>query len=244
MKLTFDGHEITDEQIQALQGQRDLEELVIWGGPLTNDRLEPLSKLTWLKGLVLGQMAVDDGLFQHLAPLRNLEFLCLAYTNNFGDFTTLAGLPLRDVRLEGCRRVGDLAARTLSTFPTLRQLEIHMTGVTDGGLEHFQNSDLEVLWLGPRITDTGMNVLATMRRLRHLDICAHLVTDEGVRALATLPALEVLWLTRCRITDDIIPVLAELKNLRELNVRNTEVTEGGIERLHQALPGCRIVDAD
>ena len=244
MKLTFDGHKITDEQIHALQSQRDLEELVIWGGPLTNDRLEPLNRLTSLKGLVLGEMPVDDGLFQHLAPLGKLESLCLAYTNNFGDFTTLAGLPLRDVRLEGCRRVSDLAARTLATFPTLRQLEIHMTGLTDRGLEHFKNSDLEVLWLGPRITDTGMNVLATMRHLRHLDICAHLVTDDGVRALAILPDLEVLWITRCRVTDDIIPVLAKLKKLRELNVRNTEVTERGIEQLRQALPGCRIVDAD
>ena len=243
-KLAFDGHEITAEQIQSLQSRTDLKELVIWGGPMTKDRLEPISRLTWLTGLVLGEMPVDDGIFEYLAPLRNLEYLAIAYTNIQGDFTTLSGLPLKDVRLEGCRRVGDLCAKTLATFPTLRQLEIHMTGLTDSGLKHFENSHLEVLWLGPRITDTGMKMVGTMRRLRHLDVCAHLVTDDGVRELIALPDLEVLWLTRCRITDDVIPLLADCRNLRELNVRHTEVTDQGIERLRQALPHCRIVDAD
>jgi internalin A len=243
-ELAFDGHQITDEQIRSLQSRTDVTALVIWGGPLTDGRLKPLSDLIWLKGLVLGEMMIEDSLFEHLKPLRNLEYLNLAYTNIQGDFTRLSGLPLRDVRLEGCRRVGDACAKTLATFPTLRQLEIHMTGLTDDGLQHFQNSDLEVLWLGPRITDNGMKTVGTMRRLKHLDVCAHLVTDEGVRELATLPDLEVLWLTRCRVSDDIIPLLADRKNLRELNVRHTEVTEQGIERLRQALPNCRIVDAD
>jgi len=40
MKLTFDGQNISDDQIQQLQSRTDLEELVIWGGPLTNDRLD------------------------------------------------------------------------------------------------------------------------------------------------------------------------------------------------------------
>ncbi|HYI97852.1 MAG TPA: hypothetical protein VEX68_30210 [Bryobacteraceae bacterium] len=189
-------------------------------------------------------MPIDDGLFQHLAPLKELRSLCLAYTNNLGDFTRLATLPLQDVRLEGCRRVGDACAKTLAPISTLRQLEIHMTGLTDQGLRHFENSNLEVLWLGPRVTDIGMKTVASMRSLKHLDICAHLVTDEGARELAGLPNLQILWLTRCRLTDDIVPMLSKWQNLRELNVRHTEITQQGFERLRQALPDCRIVDAD
>jgi hypothetical protein len=241
--LSFDGGEISDEQLQSLRNETRLHTLVIWGGSLSIERLEPIGRLTWLKGLVLGEMPIDDGVFRHLVPLRDLDYLNLAYTNIQGDFTPLVGLPLRDVRLEGCRRVGDTCAGTLAGFPTLRNLEIHMTGLTDRGLEYFAGDDLEVLWLGPRITDAGMNTVGTLRRLKHLDVCAHLVTDEGVRPLAGLH-LEVLWLTGCRITDESVDPISRMKTLRELNLARTEVTPEGIARLRQALPDCRILDAD
>jgi hypothetical protein len=39
-----------------------------------------------------------------------------ACTNVSGDFTALEGLPLRDVRLEGCRHVSDRRTQTLAAF--------------------------------------------------------------------------------------------------------------------------------
>lgn len=243
-ELAFNGSELSDEQILSLQENTDLRRLIIWGGPITNDRLAPISRLTWLTGLVLGEMPVDDGVLEHVAPLSRLENLILAYTNIEGDLTGLTGLPLTDVRLEGCRRVGDLCARSLAKFPKLRQLEIHMTGVTDRGLESLAESELEVLWLGPRITDDGMKTVGSMRRMKHLDVCAHLVTDEGVRAIAELPDLEVLWLPGCRITDESVETIGSMKKLRELNVQRTEITDSGLARIRRILPNCRIVDSE
>jgi hypothetical protein len=240
-EMSFSGEDITPDCLHALASSPDLEKLVIWGGPVTNDQLEPLSRLAHLKGLVLGEMPIDDGVFQHVRALHDLTYLNLAYTNVEGDFTELATLPLQDLRLEGCRRVGDRCARSLAVFPNLRQLEIHMTGLTDDGVHYLASLPLEVLWLGGRITDRGMKEVATMTALRHLDVCCPGVTDEGLRALSGLERLEVLWLTNCQITDESIAPLSRLKSLRELALGKTGVTQSGRQRLRELLPQCRQV---
>ena len=241
-ELAFSGDSLTDEQLRSLERNREVEQLTIWSGPITNDRLAPLSRLTWLTGLVLGEMPIDDGVFPHLKELRELEYLNLAYTNIRGDFSILSGIPLRDVRLEGCRRVGDECAMALAQFPTLRQLEIHMTGVTDRGLESLSGLPLETLWLGPRVTDTGIRAIQQMKSLKHLDICAPGVTDESVRSLRGLETLEVLWLGHCSITDASLDVLCGFRSLRELGVGHTGLTAVGRARIRAALPDCRLVE--
>ncbi len=243
-KLEFAGENLTPEKLEALGNEHDLEHLVIWGGPLKNDDLAPLAKLVALKQLALGEMRIDDGVFEYLRHLPKLETLILAYTANRGDVTPLLNLPLKDVRLEGCRFVGDHSATSLARIPTLRKLEIHMTGLTDAGVAALAALPLETLWLGPRVTDAAMQILGGMPTLRHLDICAHNVSDEGARALSTLPNLEILWLARCGITDDSVAALAAMSGLRELNVNCTGISNSGMNRLRAALPGCTFPDPD
>ena len=241
-EISFSGDDITDDQLYALAQNADLRTLVIWGGPLRNERLAPLARLSQLQGLVLGEMAIDDGVFQYLKTLRQLEYLNLAYTNVTGDFTALEGLPLRDVRLEGCRRVGDRCAQTLAGFPTLRQVEIHMTNLTDAGVQHLAGLPLEVLWLGGRITDRGMSVVGNIPTLKHLDVCSPGVTDRGVQAISGLNGLEILWLSQCTITDASVNQLGKFQSLRELAVGKTGITAAGEARLRELLPECRLVD--
>lgn len=243
-KLEFRGQDLTPEGLHALGLESELEHLVIWGGPLTNDDLAPLAHLKGLKQLVLGEMRIDDGVFVHLQHLPNLETLILAYTSNRGDMTSLTHLPLRDVRLEGCRFVGDTCAETLARIPTLRQLELHMTGLTDLGVAALAGLPLETLWLGPRVTDAAMETLSKMPTLRHLDICAHNVSDAGAKMLASLPRLEILWLSRCDIGDECVEALAGISTLQELNVNCTRVTEDGLKTLRAALPNCRFPEPD
>ena len=243
-KILVSGDDVTPAFLRGLEADQELEQLTIWGGHLTNGDLEPLSRLTRLKWLCLGEMPIDDGIFPQLRPLRHLEYLNLAYTNIRGDFRILEAAPLRDVRLEGCRHVGDSCATALAAFPTLRQAELHMTGVTDAGVKALSALPLETLWLGPRITDTGLRFLCGIPTLRHLDLCAHMVTDEGATALANLAGLEILWLTRCSITDASVPVLGGLRSLTELNVSFTGITAAGVSHLRSALPNTRLVEPD
>jgi hypothetical protein len=243
-KIVITGEQATPEFLRSLEDNTELRELTIWSGPVRNEDLEPLRRLTQLTSLCLGEMRVDDGIFEFLKPLRQLDTLILAYTAIRGDFTPLAGIPLRDVRLEGNRFVSDACAVTLATFPTLRNVEMHMTGLTDAGLRWLSELPLEVLWLGPRITDAGLASIAGMISLKHMDLCAHMVTDEGIASLADLKRLEVLWVTRCSVTDASVPVLAGFQALKELNVNDTGITESGMARLRAALPGTRFVEPD
>jgi hypothetical protein len=244
MKREFRGSEVTSELLTSLQTDTAIDELVIWGGELTNADLEPLGRLTQLKRLTLGELRIDDGVFPFLQPVRGLESLNLAYTAVKGDFGPISGLPLRELRLEGCRLIGDACAHWLAKLSGLRHLEIHMTGLTDTGVAALVGLPLEVLWLGPRITDASLGFIGQMPAMRHLDLCAHMVTDEGVRELAFLRDLQVLWLSRCSITDESVAVLSGLSSLRELNVSHTGVTSSGLARLRAALPGCRLVEPD
>jgi len=50
-EFTISGDQLDDAVWRSLETQQDLETLVIWGGPVTNQRLEPLRRLTWLTGL-------------------------------------------------------------------------------------------------------------------------------------------------------------------------------------------------
>ena len=162
-KIVITGEQATPEFLRSLEDNADLRELTIWSGPLRNEDLEPLSRLTRLTSLCLGEMRVDDEVFEFLKPMRSLDTLILAYTAIRGDFTPLTGIPLRDVRLEGNRFVSDACAASLAGFPTLRNVEMHMTGLTDAGLRSLSELPLEVLWLGPRITDQGLASIAGMR---------------------------------------------------------------------------------
>jgi len=242
--LEFSGSDLTRPKLDELGDQAELESLVIWGGGLTNSDLAPLARLRSLRKLVLGELRIDDGVLEYFRGCEQLEALNLAYTDIRGDFSALNGLPLRDVRLEGCRRVGDMAARSLAGFPSLRQLEIHMTGLTDTGIEALAGLPLEILWLGPRVTDAALRTLAQIPTLRHLDICAHNVSDEGAVELARLPNLEILWLTRCGISDSSVEALATMQRVRELNVNDTGVTLSGLNRLKAALPLCRFPEPE
>lgn len=243
-KVEIAGDDLKPGFLESLAANPGLDHLVIWGGPLRNADLEPLTRLTGLRQLCLGEMSIDDGVLPYLRNMRNLDTLILAYVGIRGDFSALAGIPLRDVRLEGCRFVSDACAASLATFPTLRNVEIHMTGLTDVGVKSLAELPLETLWLGPRITDEGMAAVGRIPTLRHIDICAHMVTDDGVSAIAGLRNLEVVWLSRCSVTDKCVPVLSGFTGLKELNVNYTGVTPAGLAKLRAALPSTRFVEPD
>lgn len=54
-EMSFRGEDITPDRLNALASNPDLEKLVIWGSPVTNDRLEPLSRLSSPKGSGTGR---------------------------------------------------------------------------------------------------------------------------------------------------------------------------------------------
>src|SRR5262249_231701 len=63
-----------------------------------------------------------------------------------------------------------------------------------------------------------------------LRLCKTAITDAAMKDIATLPKLKILELRGCSVTDLGLAQLREMK-LEELNVRSTKITDLGIDSL-------------
>jgi len=70
-----------------------------------------------------------------------------------------------------------------------------------------------------------------------LDLQYTSVGDSGMEKISALPQLQGLALSDSKVTDAGLLHLARLKNLRWIELRETNTTIEGIDRLRKALPG-------
>jgi hypothetical protein len=84
-----------------------------------------------------------------------------------------------------------------------------------------------------------MEWIAQLSKLETLHLDYTSVSDAGFAKLAGLTMLTELYLDRTDISDESIPMLAGLKRLRYIDLYHTTVSEEGVEKLKQALPGCK-----
>jgi Leucine-rich repeat (LRR) protein len=156
------------------------------------------------------------------------------------------------------RRISFLDARFddeelahLKGVPTLEELSIHRTGITDKALRHIEAlSRLAVLDLsGEPITDTGFEQVKGLTNLRSINLWRTRISDKSLATLAALPHLEELDLSGTFISNDGLALLADHKSLKRLSVNDTAVGDDGlvhVARLKQleelSLFGLRITD--
>jgi hypothetical protein len=91
------------------------------------------------------------------------------------------------------------------------------------------------------IGDRGLAELVVLSRLEWLDLKGTRVTDAGVASIARLPRLESLILDGLEVTDAGLQQLHDATSLRYVSVRNTRVSQLGLDRFQQAHPQCLIV---
>lgn len=138
---------------------------------------------------------------------------------------------------------------SLARITTLEDLVLDESNVTDADLAALSTLiDLKRLSLSrTAITDTGLTQLAILPRLTTLVLnSSYHVTDEGLETLAQLRSLEEISLLDTTVT---LPGLIELSGQhttlqinsshgvlgnRKLALSGTEITDGGLLRLHNA----------
>jgi hypothetical protein len=133
----------------------------------------------------------------------------------------------------------------LSRFDGLRvfnSLALNGASTTDAGLKQLGSlPELRSLYLADtKVSDAGMAELARFPRLANLHFSSPAVTDAGLKSLARLPLVD-LRAGQCQFTDAGLESLYEMKTLRHLAIPQSKVTRAGVERLHVALPHCKIV---
>jgi hypothetical protein len=157
----------------------------------------------------------------------------------------------------------------LPAFPRLKLLLLYEGQATDECLKAIgQLSHLErlYLWDARTVTDKGVAHLSNLRKVKYIHLSFSNISDESLRTFGTMKQLEGLSLQGNRFTDvglehlkdlpeltslavDLGPThitdaglahLHGLKKLRDLMIQRTQVTNEGIARLQQALPGIQV----
>jgi Leucine-rich repeat (LRR) protein len=239
---------VTDAAIAFLRGNRQLTTLNLRGTDVTDTSLAYVAELPNLKSLDISFTQITDVGLEHLASLPQLEELNLGGNKISGvGLHVLKLLPkLKKLSFYGIQRrnagwcwapvVTDLELETISRLTALEELNIGY-GVALGtprpdGLGPADGEAECRIAGGTRITDLGLAKLATLEKLRQLDLSGAAVTPGGLKTLTSLRNLQRLSLWNVKgIDDSAAPVLAGLGNLTSLDLSNTSVGDETLARL-------------
>ena len=206
-----------------LRDRTNLQSLIVEGDyeQVTDAAFENLRGCTWLAYLQIRGCGISDKTLEPLKDLPALEF----------------------VGINGKPGLTDAALVSLKSFPALKKLFLNGGNLTDDGLRHLTDfRNLKSLGLGgiSGLTDRGLVHIADIKALTTLDLAATGAGDATMKRLTELPNLTDLSISYTQVTDQGIESLQGASGLKLLWVRDTGVTAGAIERLHAAVPECRI----
>jgi internalin A len=236
----FAAEFVTDAALAFLRGHRGLKTLNLRGTDVTDTSLAYIAELPQLTSIDISFTQISDVGLEHLASLAQLEELRLG-----GDKISGAGLhvlkllpKLRKLSFAGIQRrnagwcwapvVTDLELETISLLAGLEELNIGF-GVALGAPRPADlgpaDSEAECrIAGGTRVTDLGLSKLASLKKLRSLDVSGSAITASGVRVLVGFRELRRLSLWNVKAIDDAaIAPLASLSNLTSVDLSNTSI---------------------
>lgn len=181
---------------------------------------------------------LEDADLAKLRPLRELHWLTIdSQSITPAGIRQLRGLPVTKVNLYDSATNNDHLAAVQETFPALTDLGLPGTSVDNDGLKLLQgHSTIERLNLNrTRVTDRGLEYLATLPKLQAVQLRNTTVTDEGTLAIGSVASLTHLGLTGTRITDVTLSRLPAGKQFGCVIVSNTGVTDAGVHSIRAKL---------
>jgi hypothetical protein len=90
------------------------------------------------------------------------------------------------------------------------------------------------------LSDQGITLFTGITQLDRLTFQSAAVTDAGLAQLAELKGLSYLSIVAPRVTDAGLILLGEMPNLTFVQLISTDATAEGVERLRAALPNCDV----
>ena len=156
------------------------------------------------------------------------------------------GESITEVSLNSQRDLKDADLQALSDLPSLQELRLDHTNITDRATVYLESCPrLRLLALRQvQITDASLPHIAKLTQLRELDLWGTRVTSDGLQALTGLHHLEELILHDTSVTDDVIPILSGFRSLHTVGLGNTKVTDSGKQELRRLRPGIIIYPDD
>ena len=134
--------------------------------------------------------------------------------------------------------VTDADLEPIAAIPTLRNLDLSMSLISDVGMEKLKNlenvQDLN-LYAVEHITDVAVAYIRPWKKLERLNLRGTDITDTSLQYIGSLTSLRSLDVSYTQVTNNGMEFLAGLRNLEEFSVGGNKVTGAGL-RVLKALP--------
>jgi hypothetical protein len=232
---------ITGEALVSISGFAKLGSLNVTGTAVSAEGFAALQKLKTLRVIHAVRLkSFTPDMLPAIARISGVTYLSLSFNDLDASIAGLAG-------------------------SKVEQLSVISTKLTDaGGVTLGQLTELSSLSAnGEKIGDPTIAAIATLPKLRLLQIPDTAVTDAAGPHFAKIKKLDTLWIDRTVIGDEFLLHLAGLplttlsladtkisdaglkslqniKTLKSLNVTKTGVTAEGVAALEAALPGIKV----
>lgn len=199
---------------------RDIKTFHFWTG--TGDNWERLCEA---KGDVRVPAGKAVKLLVYSKNLRNIDRLKAIRANDLYSLHFYGDLDPRKMPDDRCME-------HISHLTGLKELRIKNTRITSRGLFKIRNlQQLERLWLGEGITNTGMRVVGSLKSLKYLYLTKSPITNIGIAKLCETLSLEELAINDCRVDDEGLKHLAGMDTLKYLMLSGDNFTDAGTEHV-------------
>lgn len=140
------------------------------------------------------------------------------------------------------RHVRPAALQSLAALPHVERVSLSRSNLPAGHFGNFSKMrNLRSLsLLDTPTSDSDVAQLQGCASLEVLSLDGTEITNEALHPLASLKNLQLLTLARTAIDDRVVDALAQLQGVREIDLRATNVTADGIERIRASHPDCEI----
>lgn len=225
---------------QELRKFPRLETLTFFLVNISDDALHEIGKNVKIKNLTLSSVpATGKGLasFQGLEKVARLDAAFERKEDSRGD-ATLEGLKdnpsLLELRIL-YSNVTDAGLAHLNRFPKLTRVEFHFNTITDQGMQVFRQcpslQEISLAYNYGAITDAGIRELRHCPILQKLDLRALKKIDgSGLEALEDCP-IQHLVLEKTGIVDRNLAIVGKFKVLETLDLYDTGITDAGLTEL-------------
>jgi hypothetical protein len=255
-RLYVDADGFGDEELSKLvRCSPNLEKLVLRKSAVTDRGLDSLRDLRSLRQLSLGDLSIQQRVFNSSAAMRWYEFPAKQFTDD--ALKVVAELPqleelrvvsdsvgdrqLEPLRNSGqlqtlvvlSRRLNDDCLQNLASHGKLQQLLLGYGQFSAPGLEQLrQLKQLKLLALkSGRVDDACCQSIAQLQSLEMLSLENVGIANEDLKPLAALPRLWNLYLAGPELDNRLLKTLHECPMLAHLHLHETSVDDGGVDDL-------------
>ncbi len=184
---------------------------------------------------------VKDSDLQASPAFEPLEKL-LAYRSNLGDegFKIFENCTqLKEINVPDSRITNSALDLLIQNNRNLQSLYISGSAVGDDGLKSLVGLKLHIFdSRDTQITDASMPAIASVAR-GYLRIHGSKITDDGLKHLAGVNLIDI-GLDATAVTDTGLKHLEKLRGIQLISIKNTSITDQGIQSFLATFPDCKI----